>query len=279
MATTLIAVGRHRLVSTGMKRLHLIEIEDQDWCPRPVRDAATDYLQCFIVATRAYAAMIPVLATVLQRTGSRHVLDLCSGAAGPWLWLQPALAKKGVSVSVCLTDKYPNLPGFERASRLTNQVISFHPQPVDPTQVPGNLLGFRTMFSAFHHFQPEQACAVLADAVRNRQGIAIFEATQRHPLALLFTLLAPLGVLVATPFIRPFRWSRLLWTYLLPLVPLVTLFDGLVSCLRTYSVQDLRKLAAKLGTKDYHWEVGIAKSKMTPMPITYLLGVPIEKAV
>ena len=63
-------------VSTGMKRLHLIEIEDQDWCPRPVRDAATDYLQCFIVATRAYAAMIPVLATVLQRTGSRHVLDL-----------------------------------------------------------------------------------------------------------------------------------------------------------------------------------------------------------
>ena len=182
-------------------------------------------------------------------------------------------------MSVCLTDKYPNLPGFERASRLTNQVISFHPQPVDPTQVPGNLLGFRTMFSAFHHFQPEQACAVLADAVRNRQGIAIFEATQRHPLALLFTLLAPLGVLVATPFIRPFRWSRLLWTYLLPLVPLVTLFDGLVSCLRTYSVQDLRKLTAKLGTKDYHWEVGIAKSKMTPMPITYLLGVPIEKAV
>ena len=70
----------------------------------------------------------------------------------------------------------------------------------------------------------------------------------------------------------------MLWTYLLPLVPLVTLFDGLVSCLRTYSVQDLRKLTAKLGTKDYHWEVGIAKSKMTPMPITYLLGVPIEKA-
>jgi hypothetical protein len=261
-----------------MKRLHLIEIEDQDWCPRSVRDAVTDYLQFFFVATKTYTAMIPLLAVVLQRTSSRRVLDLCSGAAGPWLWLRPALAEMGVSVSVCLTDKYPNLEGFERASRLTNQVISYHPQPVDPTKVPGDLLGFRTMFSAFHHFRPEQACAVLADAVRNRQGIGIFEATQRRPLALLFTLLAPLGVLVVTPVIRPFRWSRLLWTYLLPLVPLVTLFDGLVSCLRTYSVQDLHDLTARLGTKDYHWEIGTVQRKMTPMPITYLLGVPIEEA-
>jgi hypothetical protein len=261
-----------------MKRLHLIEIEDQAWCPRSVRDATTDYLQCFFVATKTYAAMIPMFAAVLQRTGSRRVLDLCSGAAGPWLWLRPALAEMGVSVSICLTDKYPNLEGFERASRLTNQAISYHSQPVDPIQVPGDLLGFRTMFSAFHHFRPEQACAVLADAVRNRQGIGIFEATQRHPLALLFTLLAPLGVLVVTPFIRPFRWSRLFWTYLLPLVPLVTLFDGLVSCLRTYSVQDLRDLTARLGTNDYHWDIGQVKSKTTPMAITYLVGVPIEKA-
>src|SRR5208282_18078 len=206
------------------------------------------------------------------------VLDLCSGAAGPWLWLHSALAERGVSVSVCLTDKYPNLEGFERASRLTNRVISYHPQPVDPTQVPGALPGFRTMFSAFHHFRPEQACAVLADAVRNHQGIGIFEATQRRPLALLFALLSPLGVLLATPFIRPFRWSRLFWTYLLPLVPLVTLFDGVVSCLRSYSVEDLRDLTAKLGANDYHWDIGTVQSKTTPMPITYLMGVPKDNA-
>jgi hypothetical protein len=262
-----------------MKRFHLIEIEDQDWCPRSVRDAATDYLQYVLVATRTYAAMIPILAAVLQRTGSRRVVDLCSGAAGPWLWLRPSLAKLGIDVSVCLTDKYPNLQGFERASRLTNQVINFHPQPLDPTKVPGDMPGFRTMFTAFHHFEPEQACEVLADAVRKRQGIAIFEATQRRPLALLFTLPAPLVVLLVTPFIRPFRWSRLFWTYLLPLVPLVTLFDGLVSCLRTYSVQDLRDLTQRLGANDYHWDIGTARSRMAPMSITYLLGVPMEKTM
>jgi hypothetical protein len=260
-----------------MKRHHLIEIEDQDWCPHSVRDAATDYLQFTLAATKPYAGMIPVLAAALQRTGTRRILVLCSGAAGPWLWLLPALAERGVNVSVCLTDKYPNLQGFKRASRLTNQAISYHPQPVDPAQVPGELLGFRTMFTAFHHFRPEQACAVLADAVRSRQGVGVFEATQRRPLALLLTLVAPLMVLVFTPFIRPFRWSRLLWTYLLPLVPVVTLFDGLVSCLRTYSVQELRDLSARQGKSDYHWDIGTVKGKTAPMPITYLIGVPFEK--
>jgi len=261
-----------------MKRLHLIEIEDQDWCPRTVRDAATDYLQFALATAKPYGAVIPILANALQRTGTRHVLDLCSGGAGPWPWLHPGLAEKGVNVSVCLTDKYPNMEAFGRLSRLTGQAISYHPQPVDATRVPSGLPGFRTMFTAFHHFRPEQACAVLADAVRKRQGIAVFEVTQRRPLALLLTLPAPLAVLVVTPFLRPFRWSRLFWTYLIPLVPLVTLFDGLVSCLRTYSVQELRDLTARLDTNDYHWDIGTVKCNMSPIAVTYLIGVPIENA-
>jgi hypothetical protein len=265
-------------ISTSMKRLHLIEIEDQDWCPRTIRDAATDYLKFCLAATKPYAATVPILTTALQRTGTQQVLDLCSGAAGPWPWLHPLLTEKGMDVSVCLTDKYPNLEAFGRSSRLTNQAISYHPQPVDATRVPHDLPGFRTMFTAFHHFRPEQALAVLADAVRQRQGIGVFEITQRRALPLLLTLPAPLGVLAVTPFLRPFRWSRLLWTYLIPLVPMVTLFDGLVSCLRTYSVDELRELTAKLPANDYHWDIGTVKSERTPILITYLLGVPIENA-
>jgi hypothetical protein len=262
-----------------MKRLHLIEIHEQDWCPRTVRNAETDYLQFTIAATKPYAAMVPILATALQRTGAQQVLDLCSGAAGPWLWLHPVLAERGVNVSVCLTDKYPNREAFDCSSRPTDQAITYHPQPVDAKRVPGDLPGFRTMFTAFHHFRPEPACAVLADAVRQRQGIAVFEATQRSALALVLTaLLVPLMVLFMTPFFRPFRWPRLLWTYLIPLLPIVTLFDGLVSCLRTYSVQELHDLTTRLEPNDYHWDIGTVKGKLAPIPVTYLIGVPLEKA-
>ena len=258
-----------------MKRVHLIEIEDQPWCPRTIRDAATDYLQFAQVATRPYAPVVPILAATIRKVGTCHVLDLCSGAAGPWLWLQPLLADAGASVAVCLSDKYPNLEAFERSSRLSNQVITYHSQPVDATRVPHGSPAFQTMFTAFHHFRPEQARAILADAVRQRQGIGIFEATQRHAVALLATLLVPLLVLLTTPFIRPFRWSRLLWTYIIPVMPLLALFDGVVSCLRTYSVQELRDLIADLGGNSYQWDVGTVRSRMSPVPITYLIGVPV----
>jgi len=137
-----------------MKRLHLIEIEDQDWCPRRVRDGATDYLQFALAAAKPYAAVIPILATALQRSGTRQVLDLCSGAAGPWPWLHPRLAERGVSVSVCRTDKYPNMEAFGRLSRLTRQAISYHPEPVDATRVPSELAGIADDVHRFSSFPP-----------------------------------------------------------------------------------------------------------------------------
>ena len=257
-----------------MKRIHLFEIEDQDWCPRVLRDAATDYLRFVSFTTKPYAAIVPILASALQRAGKGQIVDLCSGAAGPWSWLQPALAVMGLPVSVCLTDKYPNLAVSEEFNRGTNQAIRYHPQSVDAAQVPRELTGFRTMFTAFHHFAPQEASAVLADAVRQGEGIAVFEATERSLLGLLLMLLAPLMVVVMTPFIRPFRWSRLLWTYLIPLVPMVLLVDAVVSCFRTYSLAELAELTEKIGTNDYQWEIGSRKNNRAPLRVTYLIGIP-----
>src|SRR5262249_35237299 len=91
----------------NVRRLHVLEIEDQAWCPRAVRDGITDYLQFALAMAKPYAVVVPPLAEALRRTGTKRVVDLCSGAAGPWLWLQPALAEQGLNVSVCLTDRYP----------------------------------------------------------------------------------------------------------------------------------------------------------------------------
>jgi hypothetical protein len=90
------------------------------------------------------------------------------------------------------------------------------------------------MFTSFHHFPPEEARTVLQNAASAGQGIAIFEITRRAPstIALMFPWVLMLFVL--TPLIRPIRWSRLLYTYVVPIIPLVLLFDGVVSCLRTY---------------------------------------------
>lgn len=51
-------------------------------------------------------------------------------------------------------------------------------------------------------------------------------------------------------------------------------FDGLVSCLRSYTVQELLTLSAGLDARHYLWEVGSVKSNGSLLPITYLVGVP-----
>jgi hypothetical protein len=259
-----------------MKRIHFIEIGDEPWCPRAIRHGVTDYCRFVTEVSGAFNPVAPLLAQALRATGARRVLDLASGAAGPWLGLQPLLRRLGVDVPVCLSDHDPNLEAFERARRLSGEAITYHPKPVDATQVPGELSGFRTIFSAFHHLRPNQARAALADAVAKGEGIAVFDWVRPNLLLFPLLLVTPLRVLLATPFIRPFRWSRLFWTYLVPALPLVLLFDTVVSLLRVYSVPELRDLTA--GLDRYHWDIGTVRKKPLPISVTYLIGVPMECA-
>ncbi len=255
-----------------MKRLHLTEIEDQAWLPASIRDAMTDYLQFVIRMGRPYDAILPRLQHALQETQAKQVIDLCSGGGGPWPSMLPQISEP---TSVQLTDKYPNTEAWEHFQVESDKRLTLHTQTVDATAVPPELSGFRTLFSSFHHFAPEQARALLQDARDNGQGIGVFEATQRSAPAVLAMLLVPLMVLIFTPMIRPFRWSRLLWTYLIPVVPILVLFDGVVSCLRTYSPQELQTLVNELPPtlNGYHWEMGEEKPKRG-FPVTYLLGYP-----
>jgi hypothetical protein len=128
------------------------------------------------------------------------------------------------------------------------------------------------MFQAFHHLRPEQARAVLADTVAKGRGIAVFDGTRPRAWIWPLVLGTPLRVLLTTPFIRPFRWSRLFWTYVVPALPLVLLFDVIVSLLRLYSVEELRDLTA--GLDQYDWDIGTLRARPIPLRITYLIGIP-----
>ena len=258
-----------------MSRRHLIEIHDQDWCPRVFRDAATDYLQFITHLANPYAPVVDQLRVAVEQSRATRIVDLCSGAGGPWIKLQPLLARDGTSSPpILLTDRFPNLDAMERMRASTEGLVDFDPCPVDATQTPPELDGFRTLFASFHHFRPEDARQILADAVRGRQGVGVFEMTHRSTVAIMLMGLAPVLVLLFTPFVRPFRWSRLLWTYLIPVLPLLVLFDGVVSSLRTYSPSELTDLTEELGDVGYVWEIGEETSGPGPVPVTYLIGVP-----
>lgn len=260
---------------TRLARRQLLELEDQPWCPRAVRDGATDYLELVARWGGVHEVAAPVLARALRATGARRIVDLCAGGGGPWRSLLPALrAELGDDLSVVLTDLFPSRDAVLRLDPQAGGRITAWPEPVDARAVPAVLAGFRTLFTSFHHFEPADATAILADAVRQRQGIAVFELTARRLRTAAMLAGGPLLALALAPFTRPFRWSRLLYTYLLPAIPLVVLWDGVVSCLRSYTVPELRAMAECAGGGDYAWEAGACAVPRLPVPLTWLVGYP-----
>lgn len=257
-----------------MRRMQLMEIEDQPWCPKAVRDGATDWLGFLANATRAFNRVAPKIRAAMDATRTSNVVDLCSGGGGPWLTLERELAKSG-PVHVELTDLYPNVTAFESLRERSKGRCGYRGASIDATNVPPELDGVRTMFNCFHHFPPELGRAILADAVRKRRAIAIFEATDRRLLPILAMPMQALAVYLLTPFVRPFKWPRVLFTYVVPMIPALVWFDGTVSMFRIYSPAELRELVEVTpGHETFDWDIGTTKSAGVPFAFTHLVGTP-----
>lgn len=215
---------------------------------------------------------MPILADTLRRTGRHRIVELASGGGGAWGALAPKL-RELPDLHVTLTDLYPNRGGLSALADRLGGGVEVLPLPVDGTDVPGELPGLRTQFLSLHHFPPAVATGMLRNAVEAGEPIAVFEAQKRDLEHLLRFALSPLAVLFLTPGIRPMTPGRLVCTYLPPLVPLFVFWDGVVSVLRTYSVEEMEGLAAAADPDgEYRWESGVLKGGAGT--IQYLVGTP-----
>ena len=257
-----------------MRRVHLFEWEDMRWFPAVWRNLLTDYMSYCNSLINPYAFIMPRIYEALDKLGCAQILDLCSGGGGHWSEIYLQLTEEyGRSVGVTLTDKFPSESGQKRVRRINRSGLQYLTTSVDALAVKEGNNCLRTLFTSFHHFRPQQAREILADSVRNRVGIGIFETTERSLFGLVAGFIAPVVMLAVTPWIRPFSWKRLLWTYVLPVIPVFVLWDGVISALRTYTVDEMKAMTISLGSNDYQWE--IAKFyKRAGANGTYLLGYP-----
>lgn len=253
-----------------MGRIHLFEFEDQTWFPSFLRNYGTDFLQFLSNKTKLYKPIIPILKKALEKSNTNQIIDLGSGGGGGLLWLNSELKKDIPSLKITLTDFFPNISAFKFTKEKAGN-IDFIEKPIDARNVPSELNGLRTQFLSLHHFKPQDAKQILQNAIDTDSSIAIFEGQERSIPSILAMLFSPISVLITTPFIKPFKLGRIVFTYLIPIVPLFVLWDGIVSSLRTYSVKEMNELIENLkGTENYHWEIN--KVKSGPSVILCLLG-------
>jgi hypothetical protein len=258
-------------------RFHLFEFEDLSWFPDVIRTGGTDYLRYLLMATGVYKPCILLLDELLKQTRETKILDLCSGGGGYIEQVYHELkkiAKDGISFT--LTDKFPNIESYQLLQDKTNGEIKFDTRSVDAANVPADLKGIRTMFSAIHHFRPEQVRSILQNAVDNDVSIAIFDGGDKNLFAILGILIVhPIVFLLFTPFFKPFKFSRLLFTYIIPLIPLYTIWDGCVSIVRLYKPKDLLRIANDISCETYKWTAGRTKSRFG-LHASYLIGIPAK---
>ena len=257
-----------------MRRQAWFEIHDSAWFPAKLRDLVTEGLEKVWEANHTYRPITGRLRRALRQARTQQVVDLCSGGGGPWLGLLRDIAD-GRRLQVCLTDLYPNAQLMKRVAGTGNGIQAYG-EPVDAKRIPEKLRGFRTMFSSLHHFDPDEARAILADAFQKREGIGVFEAARPKLKTVLLVTGVPLLALKAALQQRPFRRRLFFWSWIVPVVPTVLWLDGVLSCLRSYSEADMRELIAELKAPDYAWEVGIDRGGL--VEIQYLVGVPVDPA-
>jgi len=257
-------------------RLRLFEFEDLPWFPAIIRAGMMDYLRFMISALGTYRPIAPLLAEGLRRTGQTTLLELGAGAGGGTETVWHALQAQGLpNITITLTDLYPQPTAWADIAQRTRGRIGHEMAPVNALAVPTHLAGYRAIFSAFHHFSPPAAEALLRDAVRAGTGIGVFEGAGKHWWELLLAWTAlPVAQLLLTPFFRPFRFSRLVFTYFIPIIPLCTIWDGSVSLLRMYTPAELLALAHRADpTGLFAWQAGKKRHWWGP-EVTYLVGWP-----
>jgi hypothetical protein len=224
------------------------------------------------------AAIATRLAAVLARARTNQIVDLCAGGGGPVVKIGRILAEDlSVPVTILLTDLYPNVVAFQGLEAQSGGRIRARYESTDATDVPGELHGLRTMFTALHHFPPAGVKLVLADAVRKGAPIAVFE-----PLERTVRMLVLVGLM---SFLRGFTHAhrvgrltpgRFFFSYVLPVAPAMFAWDGAVSTLRTYTADELLRLARSVSRDNYEWDSGRfdVSGPFGQMPTTYLIGVP-----
>ena len=172
------------------------------------------------------------------------------------------------TVDFLMTDIHPHLSAWRQACK-TSENLRYVPAPVDAASAPKDLLQlagsptygntlqpkhnrkvFRLFCLAFHHFDDEMAVRILQNTLATSSGFAIFEL-QGRDLGNLFTVLM-LGPLLWLGSWYWFwgSWSHLFWTYCVPIVPFVVVYDGMISCLRTRSKQETISLINQVAEAD-----------------------------
>ncbi|MTI29949.1 hypothetical protein [Xanthovirga aplysinae] len=265
-----------------MQRIQLFEFEDFHWFPSSFRSTMTKLIVFFHILFGTKEVLASLISDIRKKYDFNRIVDLGSGTGGVMPMVIEYLNKgtEDAPLELLLTDLYPDKEFIEQYNVKNQGYIFYRETPLDARNLYMAPKGLKTMVNCFHHMRPEVAREILKSSQLNNISILIYEMGENmFPLILWWLFLPltlPLMALIAilyTPFVKPIHWKDILFSWVIPVVPICFAWDGLASEPRVYTFKDIEELLP-LKNNVYTWEVKNAKKKNGKTLGYYILGLP-----
>ena len=184
-------------------------------------------------------------------------------------------ASNEAAVKFILTDLHPHITNWTDLSKRSDN-LSFVSESVDAGNAPTYLNGkngkkiFRLYNLAFHHFDDVMGKAILRNTIETAHGFgfvtplpsflllivhSIFELQERTISSFITVFCMGILMFLITPFYFWRSPGHVFFTYIIPVIPFVLVFDGIVSSLRTRSADEVRDLMKACGASCDGWSI------------------------
>jgi hypothetical protein len=232
--------------------MHLFEFMDHPWTPAVLRNTLLDVLDFCNCDFRPWYRMLAedILQTALSMKAA-CVAEPGAGAAPILrelaLLIRNASAPEARRLQLIPSDLYPVTEVWKQLEREFPNIRPIY-EPVDffsgQAWPPGTLL---ILAAALHHIPKPQRSQLLLHLLTTASAVLIHEPVRRTWLSMLLTSFCwfPALLTPAMRIRRPGSLRRILLCWLIPIVPLMFVWDGLVSCVRQWTDAEWERFASE----------------------------------
>ena len=231
-----------------MKALYLFEFCDQAWIPQGARECLYEVMDACNSGLRSFNRQVARSAIQTARANDlKTIIELGAGRGPVTTELTRHEDTAGLKLVPC--DLVPNIDAYRKLEEAhPDRVVPIY-SPVDLTK-PQVALNDAVLVLAgmMHHIPFALRPAVLKTLTQTNSQVAIYEPLLRTWLSMFMALLSffPALWLPITFFNRPGKLRRILWCWLIPIVPYMFAWDGVTSCLRQWTVAEWQAAFASL---------------------------------
>lgn len=210
-----------------MKRKQIAQIMNLSWFPKPIKKLVSEFLDWFVVRVNATKPFIPLIEAVLEKTQTKKIINIEFNIGAGIETVKPFL-KEDITVASIPISKFNT-----------------------------NEKGLYLFVNSFHQLNSAEARRILQRIADSGNPVVVVEGNNDSLWQIVgMTIFVPLTVLLTAFFIKPFRFSRIILTYIIPILPVIIVIDGCIALLKLYNPSDLLALTSSLNAEHYEWKAG-----------------------